>query len=63
MWGFYQLVRLRRVRKWTTESLGGRKPKFTPFDAKRLGLEHEIELEEYIASQCSQLIFVRSVRL
>ena len=63
MWGFYQRVRLRRVRKWTTESLGGRKPRFTPLDAKRYDLEYEIELEEFIASQCSQLIFVRSARL
>ena len=62
MWGFYQRVRLRRVRKWTTESLGGRRPKFTPLDAKRLGLEYEIELEEIIASQCSQFVFVRSKR-
>ena len=62
MWGFYQRVKLRRVRDWTTESLGGRKPKFTPFDAKRLGLEYEIELEEVIATQCSQFVFVRSTR-
>ena len=56
MWGFYQRVRLRRVRKWTTESLGGRKPKFTPLDVKRYDLEYEIELEELITSWASQLV-------